>query len=718
MVTLVSERDDVTEIELLGVVMHVQGSEDAPQFCRVRPIYRQLDQSWAPITDPKSTFPDIGLVFWWHPNTPMRKGDAFQFYVFEDPMHYEEGQRKDRFHIRTDTAKPPIELLKLAYDYDLADLRRQIAAGTLAAPSRPRGQALILLPDSSRCIGLFEPKSDNPEENALTCDTSSGFIRSYDVDESLIQAVQIDDTDHSILRPDSLLSPSGYFSVQTDLELVRTLANLVRRESETADAELFRKRAIDDALRILSPEGGGSRDRARDGARLEAAQALKHDLVTGDHEREQIQKILESLPAVETLKSELNAAFEKEHAQRFAEIHEEVRAAFEAEQETANQDLTDTISKTNALKSEAVQLVSETKTALGSLIDHAVSKIAEHTVVRELLRLNEGSSWSSTVMAPTRALQSLDAISEHVLAVAGSRGEDPYVAGVLAALMAGSQITLLAGSRAFPLASTIAYSLGGGGACVVPITPTIFSFGDLLNAPCGPMKELPCHGDCLGEFITKSMQGNALSVVILQGLNRTPPEDLLLELIDSAFGDFDQPIRWRDLNGKVRTILLDRRILFLATLTEGPSIHPIPREFGSRLPLLWSERREMPERADRKAPVPCVSVLFDTWKTTANHKCEGEGAIVGKLKSFPSYAALHDVISKLVGNVCGMLGSDNVGTVEAIWSITCGRLQDEELKAIASNFTSDQAQRLYAAINSGESERVKSYFESNETGVR
>ena len=51
-------------------------------------------------------------------------------------------------------------------------------------------------------------------------------------------------------------------------------------------------------------------------------------------------------------------------------------------------------------------------------------------------------------------------------------------------------------------------------------------------------------------------------------------------------------------------------------------------------------------------------------------------------------------------------------------SITCGRLHDEELKGIVSAFTSDQAQRLYAAINSGESERVNSYFESNESGAR
>jgi hypothetical protein len=125
------DQDDLIEAELLGIVEHVRGDENAPQFCRVRPIYRQLNRAWVPITESKSSFPDMGLVFWWHPTGLLKEGDAFRFYVFGDPTHYKEGQHLDLFQIRGDTAKAPVEVLRLAQESDLAALRRKIAAGAL-----------------------------------------------------------------------------------------------------------------------------------------------------------------------------------------------------------------------------------------------------------------------------------------------------------------------------------------------------------------------------------------------------------------------------------------------------------------------------------------------------------------------------------------------------------------------------------------------------------
>src|SRR5262249_12464808 len=159
-------------------------------------------------------------------------------------------------------------------EYDLAALRRKIAAGILSTPFPLLGHALIEQPNfASRWIGTFvlKPRAEKAEPtNTLICDTSSGFVRSYSADDSIRQTRRVDDADHVILRPGAVLLAIGYFNVQTDVELVRALANLVRRESSAADAKVFRKRAIEDALTILSSEGPGTRDRQRDGARLEA----------------------------------------------------------------------------------------------------------------------------------------------------------------------------------------------------------------------------------------------------------------------------------------------------------------------------------------------------------------------------------------------------------------------------------------------------------------
>ena len=113
---------------------------------------------------------------------------------------------------------------------------------------------LITLPGTPpRWIGLFEAAQDDErqDENALICDTSSGFIRTYEIDLNEFQTIQLDGRERLVLRPGmDLPAPVGYFNVQSDADLVKVLANLLRREASAADAHFFRKRAIEDFRKV------------------------------------------------------------------------------------------------------------------------------------------------------------------------------------------------------------------------------------------------------------------------------------------------------------------------------------------------------------------------------------------------------------------------------------------------------------------------------------
>jgi hypothetical protein len=171
--------------------------------------------------------------------------------------------------------------------------------------------ALPVLPP--RWIGLFKAKQDedNPDAHTLTCDASSGFVRTFEISPEDFQTIQVDGQERLVLRPQlDLPAPVRYFNVQNDADLVRALANLVRRELSVADAYMFRKRVIDQSVAILSTESGEGRDRPRDEARLEAARALGDDLEANEREVKEIETIFESLPMAQKVLTQAKAKLE------------------------------------------------------------------------------------------------------------------------------------------------------------------------------------------------------------------------------------------------------------------------------------------------------------------------------------------------------------------------------------------------------------------------
>jgi hypothetical protein len=710
---------DPTETQLLGVVKHVQGEPGSPQFCRIEPTHRQQNNAWIPIGHTGEVFPDIGLVFWWRPDTNINKGDALRFFV-EDHNNYEKGQRRDRYQVKFGTSTVPIEISNVPRDFDLATIRRRVANGELAALLPSFGYVLIALPVvPPRWIGLFKAKreEDNPEAHTLVCEVSSGFVRTFEISSEDFQTIQVDGQERLVLRPElDLPAPVGYFNVQNDADLVRALANLVRRDLSVADAQMFRKRVVDQSVAILSAEGGEGRDRPRDEARLEAARALGDDLDANEHELKEIETIFESLPMAQKALTQAKAKLEAQCVEELTRYREEAAAAISLEREKANRELAEAMKTTSSLRSQAEDSIVEAKNALETLVKNTAGKIAEHAVMRQIFESRKSTTESNlkTVESanPPSTLVSVEEINDRIVSLASAGGEDPYVARVLIGIMAGSQLTLLAGVRAASLARTVAYSIGGAASCIVPIAPTMFSLADMLNAPTTPIAGVACPGETLGQFLLQVMQQDRLSIVVLQGANRAPPENVLLELAEQALGESSKrSLRWGTTKGEVDGVVLDGRVLFLATLTEGSSTFRLPRELGTRLPLLWADRRVMPRRkAGSSQALPNASVPFDVWTARDQLKLSGQPASLDRLLSLPSYLTIEATILKYLSNVSCIVGEEE-GVAEGIWALCCGRVDDEDLNEIVSLFSENQARLFRSALDARVSSRLSYYFE-------
>jgi hypothetical protein len=298
------------QTEILGTIAHVQGKNTEPQFSRIQPTHYRLQNSWLPIENSKNVFPDVGLVFWWNPRTYVRKGSLRRFYV-EEESTFKKGQRHDRFQVRSGTSSLPMEVVSVLDPCDLAALRRRIAAGTLSSVFPLLGRGLVLLPNSrNRYVGLFERTEDQAgiaDETTLQCDISTGFLRMFEMDQSFFERIRVDGHEHVVLKPDTIFPPpSGYFYAQGDADLIKSLANLLRRDaSNPAEARMFQKRVVEQSISLLAGAGYESRDRQRDEARLEAAQALESDTQALETEVAEIEKFLESLPTMQKLREGL-----------------------------------------------------------------------------------------------------------------------------------------------------------------------------------------------------------------------------------------------------------------------------------------------------------------------------------------------------------------------------------------------------------------------------
>ena len=65
--------------KILGIVEYSHPSTESkmPEWCKIKPLYRDADGSWEPIEERERDFPSEGLLFWYNPPFDAEKGTCW-----------------------------------------------------------------------------------------------------------------------------------------------------------------------------------------------------------------------------------------------------------------------------------------------------------------------------------------------------------------------------------------------------------------------------------------------------------------------------------------------------------------------------------------------------------------------------------------------------------------------------------------------------------------
>ncbi|MGZ6315637.1 MAG: hypothetical protein ACXWNQ_00100 [Anaerolineales bacterium] len=215
---------------------------------------------------------------------------------------------------------------------------------------------------------------------------------------------------------------------------------------------------------------------------------------------------------------------------------------------------------------------------------------------------------------PSTLISTVDVLAGVLAAWCLHKGLSKRMLNASIAGAAASGIVGLIGSRRDETAWAIAGSLASGTVCNVSVTGDMFGLTDLMNAPGVIAHPAGTLAMPLGDFINQCQSAGRIAVIRLRGVNRTPPESLLPELLDCArTSNIGASVTWTAKKGEVRIVHLTSPIVILLDFAYGRSVFPMAAELAAQLPLIdtdapWGDYGD-PDPTT-KAPVAVIDPAF------------------------------------------------------------------------------------------------------------
>jgi hypothetical protein len=584
-------------------------------------------------------------------------------------------------------------------------------------PLRPVGRVLLRVPGSrSQWIGPIDPPANaaNADPSQLLVLSHDGFAKVHDIPEDAFQEIVIEGRMHRVLRPTfELPAHSGYFSLQGDAELLRALLKRAKKWNPDLGSLVETSQQLIRAFETgLASERLSEDDRAREWARLRAAQSLLDDVAGRlqlDSELMQLVVLeLRSLPAV---RAQLNAEQQQELDRKREELRNELRPELEA----AQKELAEARAATQRAREELTTLVGEVETTVQSIVAKSVPMLTEHALFRALYSAQPRPRPPvAEISSDVRALTSPTDITRATMSAAVASHVDPFVLRLLTSLLVGSGLVLLGGTSADRAALAAARLLASGGAVRVSVTPAIFGSAELLNAPCSPVGEGDAPAATLGEFLRRAACEDRVSLVILQGCNRAPPENSLLELME-----FTMPPRgvhrlaWTNRRGDVEETPIDGRVLFVGTLVNAETTFRIPVSLAHRIPALWADRSETPRAVlENASPWTATRATAEAWRIVGERLPAIDGSAIRSFREMFPDTEPEAIVAAYAQRVGAAFGSDaSTGFGEALAALVAGRAPQDRLEQVARQLPAQVRDAFDVAIKSSTDSLSRYYAE-------
>lgn len=550
-------------MKILGVVQWTTRDKGGNPIAGVRPLFEIQKAEWRPI-ESGDEFPTNGQVFW--PNAQQASEGMLVTFRAEPNV----GQ-KDEFRV----VEPKLahEVIDLRSYGSAEEVRAALTSG-LAIPAHIGSGRIFVWCTPDVLIGPIDlhyiaaGKWKLHTANLHHLPTFTGAI---------VKSILVDRHERLLRVDDS--APSGYVDWDEDaIVLRRAIEAAVRIAKQAGHDSGQTKRQIDEAARSLVAKGLGS-DSTLDLYRLQRALALLDgsDLVStraGEiaellREHPDIKAALEDLSktvredAQQMARVDLEKKLAKEHAALKATI--EKHAAVEAKLQAQELEVAAAEKRLLALDGEYSRTASEAEAAIDARLLTAINRpidlLAEVSVLRPLLgHVVSGVGDARKEVVPGRpwarsrgvVIEDRASLRRILTSAARARGVDPSQMLQVHAAIAAGLVPITIGASA--LSALVAYTHGACGdrVLILHVSPGVIEPRDLEEA----------LGGGLVAVAEEARDVDGISLVVLEGVNRSPLEAALVPLLQKV-----------DLG--LSTIASARGFRIASTLVTGATTVPV-----------------------------------------------------------------------------------------------------------------------------------------------
>lgn len=603
-------------MRVLGIVQWTT-RKGGTYIAGVRPLFELQKIAWRPI-DAAEEFPSHGQVFW--PNAQSATEGALVIFRAEPNP----GQ-KDEFRV-----------VEPRFAHEVIDLRsvgnaeevRAALDGGAQVPGYIGATRVLVWCAPDDLVGPVELTRlpTGPVKLSGVNLARLPFFTGVQV-----KPVIVDGTER-LLRVDDG-APAGYVDWDNDAKVLRrALEAAVRVLKQAGRNTGHTKRQIEDAARALSEQGVGldaQLDRYRLGRALEL---VEHTEVVARQAAE-LAELLREHPAIEAalekLSAELRVDVERSARANLEELlatesaalieKKQAHARLSAQLNASEMELRKLEERVVEVRRRAEMSASEVEAAVDARVLAAINRpfdlLAEVSVLRPLLGVPGSGLQSSAVRnekprigwsaSQIEAIKDRASLRRTLTGVARARGVDPSVMLQVHAAMAAGLMPVVTGFRSLAAIAAYAHGACGGRLLVMHVTPSIIQPREF--------DEMPGGGLLAAATAAKDVDG--LSLVVLEGANRSPLESSLVPLLQLA-------------DAGLSPISSARGLRFAATLVAGATTVPVTSQLWNHAAAIHCEP-SAPSQQTEAVPgdlnlssdllalgdVPSVSVeaILDTW---------------------------------------------------------------------------------------------------------
>jgi hypothetical protein len=600
-------------MRLLGVVQWTNRDKHDNPIAGVRPLHEVGENEWRIID--AAEFPSQGQVFWWNAQGSFEDQLIF-FRAVPNP-----GQ-KDEFTVAD--PNPAIEAIDLRTYGTATEVRTALVNG-IRLPGRA---GIVRVSVWCKPDVLLGPVELNRVAGTVKL-AGTNLHRVMACTGAAIRRVTVDRTER-LLHVDSS-APSGYVDWDDDsVVLRRALEIAVRVAKQSGHDPGLSKRRIEEAARALAAQGLGL-DAQLDRDRLERALTLvrstdvisrsARELVDQLREDSEIKASLDELSAKvrteveQSARADLEQSLKRERAalKEATDAHARAKSQLKAKE----QELQKAEERLTEIQHHAASAAKDAEAAIHARVvaalDRPLDLLAEVSLLRPFLGGESGSPRMPTAKVSARLdwsvkrgsdIKDKAALRRALTSAARAQGVDPSSMLNIHAAIAARLMPVTLGAGAFRALCAYAQGVCGGRLLIVHVSPSALHPRDFDEVP----------GGGLAAAIEEARDIDGISLVVLEGANRSPLEASLLPLLQLGEIELSPPPCARGLR-------------FASSLVAGATTVPVTPQLWNHAAAVFTDPTS-PSTQDATSgdvvlssellapvdePTGAIDALLDTW---------------------------------------------------------------------------------------------------------